>query len=950
MSTMYQVAVLICSGLVLQATFASGGEPNRGVAVSRRAQLAEDFVLQDKMRHLEGSAASRWTAALSPSEDAAGGCDGIRDGTFGFHTGLDDKPWWQVDLGSVTAIDRVVIFNRCDGKVENRASRLILLVSNDGQEWTKVYQHDGTVFHGTSHGAPLVVKLNGQSARMLRVQLPTKTYLHLDEVEVYAAGSDSNIALHKPADQSSFSPWSNVRRDGPTAVAGEPAYHVEEAIERGLLLASDLARRGVDVSSEVARLRVLAAAPRSQDRRSTYLRARDLVRGLAWKNPLLDFDDILFVKRVPGTFTHMSDENYGWFSRPGGGLYLLEDFKSDEPRLRCLTDSLPLGSVHRPELSYDAKRVLFAHCRSYPGLSEDPNKLDKSHLPEDAFYHLYECNLDGTGLRRLTHGKYDDFDGHYLPDGRIVFLSTRRGQYVQCTAQTAGISSDGERPDSYVRCGGGPERPVAVYTLHLMDGDGRNLRQISAFEMFEWTPHVDDQGRILYARWDYVDRYNMPFMSLWSTMPDGTNPQAIFGNYTRNPHCVFEARSIPGSRQLVFTASGHHAMVGGCLVLLDPSKGTDDEVPMTRLTPEVCFPEAEGWPHTYFANPWPLSEEHYLVAWSGAPLPPGTPRPQWGMPGPPNDLGIYLFDRFGNLNLLYRDPRISSMYPLPVRPRPLPPRIAPRVAKARGEEGRVLVVNVYEGLDGVKPGSLKSLRVVGVPAKTHPTMNYPNMGITRDDPGKFVLGTVPIEADGSAFFRVPSGVSFFVQCLDAEGMAVQTMRSATYVQPSQSFSCIGCHEPRNTAPPNIVPIAALRPPCAIVPGPEGSWPLDYQGLVQPVLDQRCVSCHQPGAQGATLDLTATKSYETLIGYGKPSLHDVVQDSYMAGRSTPGAGPAKTNAIWALLASGHYDAELDPADRERIVTWMDTYAQRRGSFDQHQEDELRALKRKMAAAQ
>ena len=375
----------------------------------------------------------------------------------------------------------------------------------------------------------------------------------------------------------------------------------------------------------------------------------------------------------------MSDENYGWFSRPGGGLCILENFKSDAPQVRCLTESLPPGTVHRPDLSYDGRRVLFAYCRYYPGLSDEPNKLDKANVPEDAFYHLYEVNLDGTDLRRLTHGKYDDFDGRYLPDGRIVFLSTRRGRYVQCNQETAALSSDGAQGDCYVRCGGGPERPVAVYTLHVINTDGTGLQQISAFEMFEWTPHVDDHGRILYARWDYVDRYNMPYMSLWSTMPDGSNPQAVFGNYTQNPHCVFEARNIPGSNKLIFTACAHHAMIGGSLVLLDTTKGTDGETPMTRLTPEVCFPESEGWPHTYFANPWPLSEEHFLVCWSSTPLPPGVPRPQWGMAGPVNDLGIYLFDAFGNLNLLYRDPQISSMFPLPVRPRPRADCLTPDV-------------------------------------------------------------------------------------------------------------------------------------------------------------------------------------------------------------------------------------------------------------------------------
>jgi hypothetical protein len=651
---------------------------------------------------------------------------------------------------------------------------------------------------------------------------------------------------------------------------------------------------------------------------------------------------------VPGQFTHMSDQYYGWWSRPGGGLYVLEDFKSDEPKLRCLTPDFPPGSVLRPDLSYDGTKVLFAYAKHYPGLKDQPDKLNKDNVPEDAFYHLYEMNLDGTGLQRLTHGKYDDFDGRYLPDGRIVFLSTRRGSSIQCGPASAAASADGQSPDCYVRCGGGPERPVAVYTLHVISADGSHLEPISPFENFEWTPSVDQDGRILYARWDYVDRYNMPYMSLWSTMPDGTGARAVFGNFTTDPHCIFEARSIPGSGRLIFTASGHHAFTGGSLVLLDPNRASDGEAAMTRLTPEVVFPEAEGWPQTYFADPYPLSENHYLVAWSASPLPPGTPRPQWGMPGPPNDLGLYLFDTFGNLQLIYRDPAISSMDPLPVRPRPKPPRISSPVDLAGRQEGRMLVADVYQGLPSIPRGTIRELRLVGIPAKTHPTMNYPAIGITRDDPGKFVLGTVPVEEDGSAYFHVPSGVGFFLQALDSEGRTVQTMRSATYVQPGQTYTCVGCHEPRNTSPGNFATAAVRREASKIAPGPEGSWPLDFRSLVGPVLEKQCVACHKPGTEGAAFDLTPEKAYDSMVGYGKPSLAEHVRARYSAGRSVAGACASTVSPLVKLLKEGHYDVKLDRDEWLRLYTWMDTYAQRQGSFSEDQENRLRQLRADLAA--
>jgi len=941
-------------------------------------QIDADWLRQDAVRYLPPTPRNRPEAAASVAtpQDADGGCDGVKNGTYGFHTDAQANPWWQVDLGEPVALDRILIYNRCDGQVEDRASRLKVLVSPDGKSWTELYQHNGGKFLGQPDGKPLVVPGAGAKARWVRVQLPGKQYLHLDEVEVFRVGSNQNVALHKPADQSSVSQWSTAktaaesgkrRAESGTDVAAragiEPAFPVAAVVERGLKLAEDLRRLGVNVDAEVRTLHQVAAAlpspqpspkgrgdldaqpspqPSPKGRGDLYLKARWTVRRMAMANPLLDFDDLLFVKRVPGTFTHMSDQNYGWFSRPGGGLFVLEKFKSQEPRLRCLSTALPEGSVLSPDISYDGRKVVFSHCKFYPGLRDHPNKLDKNNVPEDAFYHLYEINLDGTGLRRLTRGKYDDFDGRWLPNGEIAFLSTRRGQFIQCGKTSGQAASDGALPDSYVRCGGGPERPVAVYTLHVMDSAGGNIRQISAFEMFEWTPSIDHDGRIIYARWDYVDRWNMPFMKLWSTLPDGTNARAVFGNFTQNPHCTFEARAIPGSRRLIFTASGHHANTGGSLVLLDPSRGVDGDAPMTRLTPEVCFPETEGWPKTYFANPYPLSENHYLVAWSDQEM--------IGWPGPPepvNAAGIYLFDAFGNLNLLYRDPAISSVTPLPIRARPRPPVIPSQVAWDGEQEGRMLVLNVYGGLAGIPRGTIKRLRLVGIPVKTHPTMNYPAIGVTHDDPGKFVIGSVPVEADGSAYFRVPSGVNFFLQALDEEGIAVQTMRSATYVQPGQTTTCIGCHEPRNTSPANALAGASRREPSKIIPGPEGSWPFDYGTLVQPVLDAKCVGCHKPGTDGAKWDLTTKRSYETLVSYGRPSLREHVMGRYMASRSIVGQGASQTSPLARLLKQGHYDAKLDRDAWERLFVWMDTYGQRQGSFGPDQEQRLRELRKSLA---
>jgi len=258
-----------------------------------------------------------------------------------------------------------------------------------------------------------------------------------------------------------------------------------------------------------------------------------------------------------------------------------------------------------------------------------------------------------------------------------------------------------------------------------------------------------------------------------------------------------------------------------------------------------------------------------------------------------------------------------------------------------------VLLNVYDGLETIPRGTIQRLRLVGVPAKTHPTMNFPEMGLTRDDPGKFVIGSVPVEKDGSAYFRVPSGVSFFFQALDSEAVAVQTMRSAAYVQPGQTYTCVGCHEPRSTSPPNLSAAALGREPSKIIPGPEGSWPLDFRTLVRPVLEAQCVACHKPGAKGAKFDLTAAKAYTTLVSYGKPSLAEHVMARYLEGRSTPGAGAAQQSPLLKLLKAGHYDVKLSRDAWERLAIWMDTYGQRQGHFSPDQAKRLRELKQSMA---
>jgi len=773
----------------------------------------------------------------------------------------------------------------------------------------------------------------------------------------------------------------------------------EKVLESGRKLADDLQHQGVATSGVLATLNRLERLPVTEE---SYFELRDVIRKLALQNPLLDFDTILFAKTSPSMFPHMSDQCLSYWHRGGGAICLLKNFKSDQPEVMELTKDWKNGTFFRPELSFDGKKVLFAYAQYDPAVATIPDKVNKSNIAEENFFHLFEMDIESRQTRRLTFGKYDDFDGRYLPYGRIVFLSTRKGTALQTGKLDTVRMSATHFPDSYVRCGGDNFRPVAVYTLHSIDPNGSNMRQISAFENFEWTPSIMNDGRITYTRWDYVDRYAAHFISVWGKNPDGTKPTLIYGNYTIFPDIILEPRAIPGSSKLVFVGGAHHSTFGGSLALFDRNLGTEGETPIERITPEVVFPETEGWPSHYYAHPCPLSENYYLLSWSDRHLPPHGYIPDENS-NPSNSMGIYYYDRFGNLELLWRDAQISSVNPTPLTSRPKPPDLSSDLDWDGPQEGEFVVQNIYEGLKEYgftrEKQSVKRLRIIATVPKTQPHMNVPSLGITTEDPGKFVLGTVPVEADGSAYFRVPSGVPYFFQALDENGVVIQTMRTLVDLMPGEAATCIGCHENRESAPPQMsVPEALGRQPSKIVPDPSGTWPFQYTELVQPVLDKNCVSCHSPqstGSSASILDLTAQNSYHSLLSFGGGKVKlggplyvelgaigetalgihranpgttqaesirsaafslvknggGVLKDvAYERDISIPGTATASQSRLLAILTNceeprieAHRDVRLNQEDLYRLIVWMDLYALYQGYYNPEQKQQLREFR-------
>ncbi len=694
-----------------------------------------------------------------------------------------------------------------------------------------------------------------------------------------------------------------------------------------------------DLSAEESRLGRLkrdndrVAVGDGDARYRLFERVVEVRRRVAFSNPLLSFDRILFIKRhfLRTEMTrgnHMCDQYFGFFAIAGGGVFVLEGAFSDAPRVRdVLADSVcengrfkgrkvKGGGFLSPELSYDGRVILFAYSEAEP----TPFKWT-----ERSTFHIFKVNVDGSGLVQLTDGAVNDFDPCWLPDGRIVFISERRGGYGRCHP-----------------------RPVPLYTLHSMKADGSDIVRLSHHESNEWHPSVGHDGMILYTRWDYVDRGNIQAHHPWITTPDGGDARAIQGNFKGSkgacPTMEVDVRGIPGSHKYVATAAAHHSQAYGSLVLLDPRIEDDDAMgPLRRLTPETPFPEAEVHYNDgqVYATAWPLSEHFYLCVYDAD----GS-----GRRGTRNNYGIYLLDTFGNKELIYRDPSISCLSPIPLRARKSGPVLAGASGVSEGasseaaETAVVGVINVYNSLKPFPEGTtIKALRIIQVLPKTTPLINEPRIGYGNEKGARAVLGTVPVESDGSAYFELAVGKPVYFQVLDELGLAVQSMRSDTYVQAGERLLCRGCHEPRHSAPaaPAGFGRAFRRAPSKIRPEVEGSNPFSFPRLVQPVLERNCAACHEkepkaPDLRKGDWKNNANYRYASYVNlreytffYG--SIRGTY-DPWTSARTVPGQFGARASKLYEMLERGHHDVELSKEDLHRITLWLDCNSDFFGSYE------------------
>jgi hypothetical protein len=414
--------------------------------------------------------------------------------------------------------------------------------------------------------------------------------------------------------------------------------------------------------------------------------------------------------------------------------------------------------------------------------------------------------------------------------------------------------------------------------------------------------------------------------------PDGRDPRAVHGNFSPRgvrPDMELDLRAIPGSPKFVATAAPHHSQAFGSIVMVDPRVADDDAMaPVKRVTPDVWFPESQGGTESY-GTAWPLSETYYLCVYDAAMNVKGL--------GAKGNYGIYLVDAFGNKELLYRDPDIACQSPMPLRPRTKPPVIPEKSRRGSDgpQQGTMAVLNVYDALRGwPEKTRITALRVIQILPMTTPSGLHPHeIGLRLPSGGdsvilaRNILGTVPVEEDGSANFTVPANVEMYFQALDEQGLAVQSMRSATNVQPGERLVCQGCHEPKNQAPvlPQKMAMAMQREPSRIKPDVDGTHPFSYPRLVQPVLDKHCVTCHEKNSDTAP-DLSRkvvakgrNKFYQSYFSlapdYGFWNYGESL-------RTIPGKFGARASKLYPMLLKGHNDLELPPEDLHRIAVWLD----------------------------
>lgn len=747
------------------------------------------------------------------------------------------------------------------------------------------------------------------------------------------AHADSRVVYRLDGRYVRFKSWIGINHTAETR--GDVIFEVRDGKDYELRVRGDRAAKifSINVLRELRIILGRSSVPEAMDQLAQYEKnAESILEGISKLSPesikkaeefeafaretyLATLDaPLLFVKRNEYWAGHIYDDYLTW--HPGGGIYVIENPRApiDKQVVRPLIDpttpqTLGVGVYRDPEVSYDGHRVLF----SFKGAPDGNTSI-------------YEIGIDGKGLRRLTNPQevcdcmepqpgligtgHHDITPCYLPSGRIAFTSTRTGGHVMCFS-------------SYIDI------------LHTMNGDGSDLRCISVNQQNEFDPTVLPDGRVLYGRWEYVDKTALYMQSLWTVNPDGTNETALFANNLAKPTAILDARPVPESRLIVAALTPHNGQAVGAIAMIDPLAGKNSLAAITNFTPEYPTEMDQGLRRGP-SDPWPLSKDLVLIA---------NNAPEHGEHGV-----IELITRGGFRTVVYRDPDITCYSPMLLKPRPTPALLPSSIQLEK--PGLFFVHDVYQGMEGMKRGEVKALRVIETTSRISgipPGGRWWNQAFLASWQGSYdikkILGVVPVELDGSAYFEAPGGKGLYFQALDADGRMIQSQRTFVQSVPGVTRSCMGCHVSEDNLAPvsrNNRPLALQKPPAQLQPESWGGGFVDYPTMIQPILDRRCVSCHggDKGIEGG-IDLSGgwtwafNISYETLIKNTLTGFLNCNNASVHTSKILPPRSHGSGAAPLAQLLLGGHAGYIEGMTREEIgliLAWMDGNCNYHGTWD------------------
>ena len=626
-------------------------------------------------------------------------------------------------------------------------------------------------------------------------------------------------------------------------------------------------------------------------------------RAILLANPLLNGDKILTVRYQLGNrdrramAPELGTQSNNWSNQESARR---KGFNADIVELSNLRDEVQIRTIYKPDntssiadlkLHWDGDRAMFTQTMS------------------DNRWNVFEVKLNNGDCKKLIDNPEPDlefYDGTYLPDGRIIANSNIGYQGVPCVN------------------GSDPVGNMVLYTPQ-----SKNLRRLTVDQDANWNPVIMNNGRVMYTRWEYTDLTHYYTRIVMNMNPDGTEQKALYGSGAMFPNSTFDVQPLPGyASAFVGIISGHHGVArSGRLILFDPAKARKGAAGMLQEIPHRNRPIVEEvkdrlvdgvWPQ--FIKPSPLNDTYFLVA---AKL-------------DKNDLwGIYLVDKFDNVTCLHKMEGEGYISPIAVRKTVTPPAIPDRV-KLDDKQATVFIQDIYEGegLKGIPRGTVKSLRLHAYEYAYVQTQSDHNWhGIQSGWDIKRMLGTVPVEEDGSVIFKIPANTPVSIQPLDKDGVAVQWMRSWLTGQPGEIVSCVGCHEDQNQI---VIPkrvIASQKAPHALTPPEGGTRSFTFDLEVQPILDRACIACHN--GEGKAFDLRGGKKDGKGYGTSYLNLHPYVHRQGGEGDMVvlyPYEYHPNTSELVRLLKKGHYNVQLTDAEWRKIYNWIDYNAPDKGYFN------------------